>query len=530
MDRRRGNERGSTLPLLAILLVLLVAIAAFGVDLGQQRVVRRDMQALADVVALDMVREIKGRSVTQIQADSTSWQTAIGKSVSRNDSTFGDPPTVQVELGTLDESTRAFTVATGNTIPNAVRATARSQIDFAFAPGTGGATRTAVAATKPLACFSLGSYALGLNSGNSVLLNALVNDALNLNVLSYNGLATANVSLLGIATQLGVGTVDALVALPGLSVGQFYAAVATVLQREGGSTANVQLLQTLSASVGALSPINIGQLLSLTSGEDAALGTSLNVLDLVAASAFVANGDSALAIPGLAVNLGITNVAAALRIIQKPQFGCGGVNEATAKTSQVALTIGGDLLNPPAILGTTATVSMSLSLDIAEANGLLTKIVCGDPTVAHPDLESVLTTDGLVNLQLRVPVTLKVLGIPVLSGTVEIGTAPPTNAQTAAMSFPTLGSYATAHPTGSGNIGLSGLVVDTSDLKLGGITLGLTLAPLVSGILTSVVNPLVANLDSALLTPLLDLLGAQVSGADVFGVARPNCNSSALRQ
>jgi len=31
------------------------------------------------------------------------------------------------------------------------------------------------------------------------------------------------------------------------------------------------------------------------------------------------------------------------------------------------------------------------------------------------------------------------------------------------------------------------------------------------------------------LTPLLDLLGIQVSGADVWGVPRPNCDASALR-
>ncbi|WP_141006782.1 hypothetical protein [Nocardioides humi] len=51
-----------TVPLLAVLLVS----GAFAVDLGMQRVARADMQALADVVALDLARELDGRTVNAL--------------------------------------------------------------------------------------------------------------------------------------------------------------------------------------------------------------------------------------------------------------------------------------------------------------------------------------------------------------------------------------------------------------------------------------------------------------------------------
>ena len=52
--------------MVALLLVVLVPSSAMAVDLGMQRVVRRDMQTLADVVALDVVRLVDGRTASQI--------------------------------------------------------------------------------------------------------------------------------------------------------------------------------------------------------------------------------------------------------------------------------------------------------------------------------------------------------------------------------------------------------------------------------------------------------------------------------
>ncbi len=526
----RRDERGAVVPMVAIMLSVLMISAAFAVDLGKQRVVRQDMQALADVVALDMVRHIRGRTVTAIQAD-PEWQEAIDDSVERNGGTLGDAPDVDVVLGVVDPDTRVFTPVTGATEPNGVQVTAWSEVDFAFVPGSGGASRAAVAATEPVACFRMGSYALGLSSGNSALLNALVGDALGLGVLSYDGLADAEISLLGLATELGAGTVDELLALPSLTLGQLFLASAEVLSREGGSTADVDLLNAIALSVPALPAVAVADLLSIAPGTDAALDVRLNVLDLVATSAFLSNGSGFLTIPGLQVGLGLsgTSLTSNLQIIQEPQFGCGPVDEAEAGTSQIALDLGGTLVGLPSILGTTVSAGMTLDLDVARADGVLKDVSCGTLDPGSPDTMRVDVTDGIVTLTLTVTVTVRLLGIPIAAGPIVVRTTPPAAPGSATMTFPTEASYSTKHTTGSGNIGLTGAAVDTTGFTALGLPLGMTLNGLLSPILSLIVNPLIAALDSVVLTPLLDLLGIQISGADVWGVPRPDCDASALR-
>lgn len=525
------DERGAVVPMVAIMLTVILVSAAFAVDLGKQRVVRQDMQALADVVALDMARHIRGRTVQAIEAD-PDWDATLAQSIARNGSTLGDTPDVEVVLGRVDPDTRAFTALTGTAEPNGVRVTAGSAIDFAFVPGSGGATRTAVAATEPLACFRMGSFALALDSGNGALLNALVGDALNLSALSYDGLADAEVSLLGLATQLGAASADEVVSLPKIGLGPFLLATATVLEREGGSTADVTLLRTIAATVPALAPVSLADLVSLAPGADSAMTAGLNVLDLVATSAFVANGANALAIPGLQSNLGLTGTGLRneLRVIQKPQVGCGQVDEATARTSQVFLDLQGTLASLPPILGTSVSATMALDLEVAPAVGTLKDVSCGTFAPGSPDTMRVDVTDGLVSVVLTVNVTLRVLGIPVAGGPITVSTAPPAAPGQANMTFPNEGSYTTKYTTGSGDIGLTGAVVNTSGFVLLGILpLGATLNGLLNGVLSGVVNPLVSSLNSLVLNPVLNLLGANVSGADVFGVPRPDCDASALR-
>lgn len=527
----RRDERGAVVPMVAIMLTVILVSAAFAVDLGKQRVVRQDMQALADVVALDMARHIRGRSVETIEAD-PEWDATLAQSIARNDSTLGDTPEVEVVLGRVDPDTRAFTVLTGAAEPNGVRVTAGSAIDFAFVPGSGAATRDAVAATEPLACFRMGSFALALDSGNGALLNALVGDALNLGVLSYDGLADAEVSLLGLAAELGAASAEEVLALPKIGLGPFLLATAAVLEREGGATADVTLLETIATTVPALAPVSLADLVSIAPGADSAMSAGLNVLDLLATSAFVANGENAVAIPGLQAGLGLTgtNLTNELTIIQRPQVGCGPVDEAAASTSQIAVDLGGTLAALPDILGFQVSATMTLDLDVATADGLLKDVSCGTLGPGSPDTMRVDVTDGLASATLTVEVTIRGLfGLPIAGGPIRVRTTPPAAPGSANMTFPSELSYDTGYATGSGSIGLTGAAVDTSGFVALGLPLGVALNSLLSPVLSLVVNPLVASLDQLVLAPLLDLLGANASGADVFGVPRPNCDASALR-
>src|SRR3954470_12714160 len=154
---QRRDERGAIIPMVAMLLVVLIPSSAMAVDLGMQRVVRRDMQTLADVVALDVVRLVDGRTASQIQGGFNGLPTmadALSRSVARNDDdVLGDAPTVTAMLIHIDTATGvidtvsggAIREVTGTEVPNAVEITAQGSVDFAFVGGRGPAARTAVA-------------------------------------------------------------------------------------------------------------------------------------------------------------------------------------------------------------------------------------------------------------------------------------------------------------------------------------------------------------------------------------------------
>ncbi|MFL6156446.1 MAG: pilus assembly protein TadG-related protein, partial [Marmoricola sp.] len=67
MPSRRRNEQGVVAVVVAIVTCFtLIPIAALAVDIGVQRVARRDAQSVADVVALDLARQLDGRTYAQL--------------------------------------------------------------------------------------------------------------------------------------------------------------------------------------------------------------------------------------------------------------------------------------------------------------------------------------------------------------------------------------------------------------------------------------------------------------------------------
>lgn len=429
------GERGAIVPMMAMLLVVLIPSTAIAVDLGMQRVVRRDLQALADVVALDLVRLVDGRAAAQITGGSNghpTLDTALGRSVARNDDVLGDPPRVTVKLAFMDPTTHRLVTevgvdgrpvtkeALGVEVPTAIEVTAKGGVDFAFAPGRGDATRLAIAVPAPSACFRLGSFAVGVDLQDSNLLNALLPDLINNatfagSLVGYQGLAAAEIDLMDLVgvSGLGVASPDELLGLDALTLGEFYAAVASALQANGGDTASVTLLQTLGTKANLTRRIALRDLLDIESGNTAALAASLNVLDLVVGAAYAANGTNSLSVPGLAAQVpGLTSLTASLFVGEAPKLACGAKGRAKARTGQVGLELSGDLadvttdlngtrsltaaLGPlGAVLGgvltgvsngvitggpITARTHVSTEVHLARAEGLLTGIVCGDAT------------------------------------------------------------------------------------------------------------------------------------------------------
>src|SRR5207244_11413055 len=127
----------------ALSLLTLIVRTACTIDLGRQMVPRREAQATADVIALDMSRLIDGRSASAIVSD-TRWASTKAASAARNN---WDNAKVAAETGHWDGTT--FTPLSGASIPDAVRVTANQTIQYFFArvigQTQGSVTRSAIA-------------------------------------------------------------------------------------------------------------------------------------------------------------------------------------------------------------------------------------------------------------------------------------------------------------------------------------------------------------------------------------------------
>ncbi len=533
--RRRRDERGAVLVLMAVLSVVLFTIGAFAVDIGMQRVARRDMQALADLVSLDLARQLDGRTAGEI----VDLQALADRSRNRNAGAVGNaPPTVTPVLGEIAPDGTFSPVASG-VVPTAVRVLASTAVDFSIAPGSGAATRSAVATSTSTACFSVGSYAARTGPGNHQLLS-LINVAFDspVDVVSYQGLSKAHVSLAELAAELSVASPENLASLSTLKVSDFYLALARVLTRQG-DTAQAELLnRNFSRTVNSLLVFDLENVLSVGQGGGSALDANLNVLDLVTGAALAATGDNGATVPVLMTNVpGFVTTSASVKVVEAPRIGCGPVGT-QAKTSQVGVSLTGRS-SPPlktASYHLTATqVDLTLDLDVASATAELAAIRCA------PESLDITTVSGLVTPNLTATVVISAFqtnpGGPI-SFTVRVPvsmTAPrATTAGSAQVNMPPYETAVSSSPKGSllsGGMPVPVIGPAEATLTLLGVPYPLSVSAqkeftdAVAGYVNATLLP---NLDATIAPAVRDVLGMDIAGVDLFGMARPNCTSPAL--
>lgn len=530
--RRGRQDRGAVLLLTAIAMPLLLLMASFAVDLGRQRAARRSMQAKADVIALDLARLIDGSTT----AGAINYSAALAASAARNNVPLAKVESVQ--WGTLDVATKKF-IACASCIPQAVKVTTHDSVDRVFQAGDGEVTRSAVGASSAIAGFSIGSFAAAINPVNpndatGGLLNALLGDALNTTVLGYSGLASANLTYLQIANELGLGTPSELFT-GDVSAYDALRAQAEILRRDSPDAAQLAVLDSVLAVPNSpLRDVTVGEVANVQAGgENAALLSTVNVLDFVSASAFLANGTSGLSIPsallgipGLSTNLG-------LNLIQAPQTAFGPLGT-QARTSQADLTAGIPIASTTACGSTTALITLltsllgtvgnllnlllgaplcgglnrlvnldvtaSLGIHLANATGTIDRIAC---TATNEQL-GIGVQSGLVSATLTLSITARIgstnlTPIGVLLGTTGSGAS----SRADFVLPPELFDRFKQTTPPSGNLGIVPTQLDTAGL-------GLFLAPL-----HAVIDPVVASLDTKLVQPLTKMLGVRVASADV---------------
>lgn len=569
MKLPRRDERGAVAIVTGVcFLAFLVGVAAFTVDIGMQRVVRRDMQALADIVALDLGRQLNDKKAEDLLA-SADFKNAFRYSVGRNDEgVVGERPELEAHVGLWDDG--EFTplgsvtyragdasTSTGDTaspsagVPNAVRVMASGSVGFAFVSGHGEARRQAVVSRgTPGVCFSVGTKTLTLNTDESAL-GPLLDNILrvNLSAVGYEGLVDlkgVSVPIADVMAQLNVGSPDQL-ATTYVRLAEFQAAVVEAM-RGRGDTASSEILEALELGVPGIE-FSLGDILALGTGGVDGLTADVNVLDLFGAAVIAANGDHA-------IQAGLQGVGS-ISIIEPPKVACGG-RGTQASSAQIRVNINTSLPATP-VLGLVNSTAINLILAVGRA----TATINGDLTCL-PDTVPFTVSTGAVAIEppaagkfgqilLRITLAkflgyipglglilrlaLQALGLSTvaLDARVDGNVGAKTESRTVvypdppaappSVVFPENGVEETLTLTGTGlqiNQADSGAVIG-----LLGALLNPTLTALTSGLLVPVVNSL-----NGILTPmlnlLLDFLGVGLGVAEVDMLGRPVCNNVKL--
>lgn len=467
--RRLREERGAVAIMMALVIcMVLVPLGALAVDLGVQRVARSDMQSVADIVALDMARDLDGGAVSDY--DFAQLRQDAQASVCRNQASVGHLAAASVCAGADGPKKSSVTFRLGVThpgqygeptvldggayvsgyfepvalpdgslvpghaatdVPTAVQVLSSTQVQFGLANGLpdggvseGGAVRAAVATSASSACFQLGSYAAAVDSGDSDLLGAL-NDilGLNLSLLSYQGLASEKVSLADLAADSHIGGVDNLLTT-GVSFHDLVQASIDLLDSASpGYDAALTALGAFADLSGGIGTVALADQLSISPTDEAALATKMSLLDILSGAVLVAEGPDghAVDVPNLWAHVsglgssGIDTDGTSLHVIQGLQRACGRPNsvEAHATASQLVGNVAITGLNSPSVSVPglanlqTGKATANLHVNLGNAAGQLVSpppVHCGTGEPDDPDTYSVQVSSDLAEVGLTVAV------------------------------------------------------------------------------------------------------------------------------
>ncbi len=515
-----GEERGAILVLAAVGIVVAMIAAALAIDIGGLAQDARQDQKVADLAALDAVRGLPANYTTLAQASAArnSFPTTAGYSVTA------------VEGGKVGNACAAVAGA-GSAC---VTVTSPYTNKFPFVSGRTSVTRVAVAGKTAFGGFMIGSSLLTLDTSRATLLNKfmggiLKGSDLSLSLVSWQGIAAGDVTLDAFRTSLAsmgfsVGTVSQLLAA-NLTMNQLLQATAGALTTEGG-VANLALatqLNTLRASITNSTQFTLGQFMHVSQGADnAALASQMNVFQLLTGSAQVANGSNFVTINDVGITVGsVVSTKVSLQVIQPPQWTFGPVG-VSVSTAQIDLTVTPKLDLPITVAGLVgAHVKNDLPVRVSGAGalGTLTAATCGTPAGITVTVDPT-AFSGSASASLDVYATVLFVDIPVLR-IPTTNVVPNTDGGSTALSFsyptefpPPAGTTTSKH-AGSQPIGLQGLTTFTAGTP---VVLNAIAAPLLNSIVSTTVaalSPVIGNVDSLVLTPLLQALGIDIGSADV---------------
>jgi uncharacterized membrane protein len=546
-----------------------LAFATLAVDSGRLWLRTRQLQSVADMAALAAAGSLRctaapGANLASVQAGAVAAAQAAAVANGFKGDLSTAPNEVSFAAVQPDVNGRNTLLPLIPFPPAALPAVtvvaAQEEPASLFAGGLWGQTvvltQAATAApAPPRATYSIGSSLLRVSTTakDATLLNGIIGDmlgsTLNLNAVSYQGLANADVSLADLVrASATAGSVEQLLNAD-LTVAEVVNLAAEAVGHDQTLTATLNGLRLAAVNN---TVIQLGSILDVSlPGSSSAGEARVNLFDLLLASIMLANGQSAIAIPNLAINLPGLTANAQVSIIQPPQIGSGepGIDVfrggacGTAQTAQVSARA---VVNGNVPLGlVSAALDLVLTANVAQGSAVLvppfnpgpgpaTVTVNATPGIASVNLANAAGTGpatatvaislpiiGTINVIIDIGLNLPIqpAGPTPLTFTVDQPVASNLPV-TQPVASPVGGSLANALTTpGAITLAVRSNLIPPELLTLVNAALALPLqllSPIIAGLLTA--------LDTELLNPLLRSLGIQLGGMDVTvtGIAGGN--------
>lgn len=548
----RRRLRGAVSVMTATFVATVGLAVLVSIDIGNLFYQQRALQRSADLAAMAAVQRLDVPTAAQ-QAVVQNGLTVDGSNV-----TLAVVPGVwDASAGTAPTYFTAQAAVDGNT--NAAQVTITQNVPYFFMVGRRQLTATAIAKNTSIVAFSLGSGLASVNNGLlNQLLGYLLHTNLNIDAVSYQGLATTNIRLADLAVALGAGSMQQLLSLSP-SLGNLFNAVISVASQSGLAGVTVGgagASNALSFGNDLNVPINIGdggasspgllQVLALAGNEQAALNATVNVLDLLTTAAQIANSQSAVNVAPVTLNLvGLGAVTLSLKIIEPPAIAVGppgqflsgpnaGQWRTQARTAQVRL--GLDInVNAAGLLA----VDLPIALQVAGATGHAKSTSCSIPrsnstatisvqpqpvsaciaSGAATAVNSALNCGSMAPAQLISMPVLGFLGNQMVNVKANISPTANTGWTDVTIAANQIGLNPQQDTSGktpprvtTGSVFGSILNSNLSQLQI--TVAGLDLSPILAPVLAITLVPVGQILD-AVLSPLLGVLGIQLGYADI---------------
>ncbi|KAA3450988.1 hypothetical protein C7I87_09720 [Mesorhizobium sp. SARCC-RB16n] len=415
-----GDRKANFAVMTALSAPVALALAAVAIDEGSIYTERREAQAMVDLAAITAASNINnvntavvttltdnGMPGVVVQASGQTIPAAAGKTV------------VTITQGRYASSTANVSqrFQAGVTPYNAVRVTLAKIPNRYFASSlipTPVIGTQATASMTPQATFSVGSRLLSVNGGIlNALLSGLLGGNISLSVMDYNGLISADVSVLSFVSALGTqlnitaGTYSDVLASKA-TVGQIATAMANVPGL--GNTAKVALQTIASKSTSTVkiplsSLVDLGSVGSLGLGQQpSGLGVDASAMGMLTAAAVLANGtnqaavDLGATIPGLLSTK--LNIAIGEPMQSSPWLGIDGIGT-VVRTAQTRIKLTASVgVGSPGLGGgiNLVAVNLPLNVEVAYAEARLTDITC--PTGPSSISVSIAAHPGIARLNL----------------------------------------------------------------------------------------------------------------------------------